>query len=694
MQTFNTTLKSAKKSWAKRPVRAAAFLAAALMITPINGLAALPFGIPEVVELPSGDALPEAPAATPAPAVAEVATDPVAPATTEEPKDDKAEAEAPKSVDAEAPKAVEPEAVKPVEPEAAKTEEAKPAEADAAKPDFADVSKVFDSEPSKPAQAEAAKPAEAGPPSVQIEVSPPVVEVPTAPAVKIDDSLTAPVTPIGLVEPVKPLAGPTTAPSVAVAEAPVVPVIAPAPATRPAEAVGILDGVPADGKITLLVGRATVLKTRVPYSRVAFSQPDIARDNELPEGLLVTGVKAGATQLIVWDKNEKSQVLEIVVEADLNALTDLVKKNFPGTDVQLSSANGTVVVRGRVPSLQTADQITQLISAYGKVLNFLEMSGGQQVMLQVRFAEVSRSATTALGVNFGFADGRAAQFGNNVPGGGPYSIVDGVGSLTRSVGANVTLFGGGRIGSSEFDIFLSALRNNNLLRVLAEPNLSTVSGKEAQFLAGGEFPIPVPQAGGSGNAAITVEYKQFGVRLSFTPIVLGDGKIRLQGTAEVSDLDFSRSIALSGFQIPSLTKRTVTTTIELNEGQTFAVAGLLNNRVTASKQAVPLLGDIPVLGALFRSVRYERNETELVILVTPRLVEGMNPKQVPEMPGERWAYPTEADLFLNQYLGGPGRESMNKPGPVMFRGPYGFAPAAAPMQQRGNGTVTSVQSER
>jgi pilus assembly protein CpaC len=204
-------------------------------------------------------------------------------------------------------------------------------------------------------------------------------------------------------------------------------------------------------------------------------------------------------------------------------------------------------------------------------------------------------------VNFGFADGQGAQFANNNPGGQPFQLREGSNLLERSIGANVTLFGGGRIGSTQLDVFLSALRNNNLLRILAEPNLATISGKEAEFLAGGEFPIPVPQAGGGGNAAITVEYKQFGVRLTFIPVVLGDGKIRIQGTAEVSDLDFSRSVSIGGFSIPSLTKRNVSTTIELNEGQTFAVAGLLNNRVTASKQAVPLLGDIPVLGALFRA---------------------------------------------------------------------------------------------
>jgi pilus assembly protein CpaC len=543
-------------------------------------------------------------------------------------------------------------------------------------------------------------PTEPAKPAEEVETPATSVEAPAAapalPAPQIEPALvqpavlpiagdisSAPVVTADLLGPAtRPVLAPATQPTVAVE-----PVIAPAPATRPA-AIPLIENIPADGRINLLVGRHVVIKTRTPYTRVSLTQPDVASDNLVdPTSILLTAKKAGSAQLIVWDDKDQSQVVDLLVDVDLNALTEMIKKAFPTSDVTLSNANGTLVARGRVPSLQTAEQIVELLSAYGKVINFLEMSGGQQVMMQVRFAEVSRSASTALGVNFGFNDGQSG-FGNNVPGGGPYGINGTtVGNLSRSIGAGVTLFGGGRVGNADFDILVTALRNNNLLRVLAEPNLSTMSGKEAKFLAGGEFPIPVPQAGGGGNAAITVEYKQFGIQLTFVPVVLGDGRIRINGTAEVSDLDYSRSVTLSGFVIPSLTKRTVTNTIELQEGQTFAVAGLLNNRVTANKQAVPLLGDIPVLGALFRSVRYERNETELVVLVTPRLVEGMNPKQVPDLPGSRWIYPTENDLFLNSYLGGPGAKDATtaKPGPVRYRGLYGFVPADAAPNRRPTG---------
>lgn len=485
-----------------------------------------------------------------------------------------------------------------------------------------------------------------------------------------------------------PAAAPATLPAVATDATPLAatPVIAPAPATKPADAVASLfENVPANGQIKMLVGRSQVLKTKAPFKRVSLTQPEVVGDNLVdPTSILLTAKKAGVSQLIVWDDKDHSQVLDIVVDVDLKMLAELVKTNFPTATVELSAVNGTLVARGRVPNLQTAEQIAEMLGAYGKVLNFMEMAGGQQVTLQVRFAEVSRTASTELGVNFGATDGT-----------GNFSVPIG-GTLSKAAGGNVTLIGGGVIGNTQFDILVSALRSNSLLRMLAEPNLATLSGKEAEFLAGGEIPIPVPQSGGGNGTTITIEYKQFGIRLAFTPIVLGDGKIRIQASAEVSELDYTKSVSVAGTQVPGLSKRTVTTTIELSEGQTFSLAGLLNNKVTSSKSAVPLLGDIPVLGALFRSVKYERNETELVVLVTPRLIEAMNPSQVPELPGERWNYPSESDLFIKQYLGGPGTDpgAANKPAPTAFRGPYGFVPVNKPQSQGVAGQrVTSVRDD-
>jgi pilus assembly protein CpaC len=309
-------------------------------------------------------------------------------------------------------------------------------------------------------------------------------------------------------------------------------------------------------------------------------------------------------------------------------------------------------------------------------------------MLQVRFAEVSRSATNQLGFNFGTTDG-TSFFGSNVGQVNPLGTKDGSagGSVLaiQSPSPAVTLFGKGVIGDTAFAYYVSALRQNNLLRVLAEPTLTAISGEEASFLAGGSFPVPITQGGGTGagGTAITVEYRTFGVKLKFTPVVLGDGKIRLKVAPEVSDLDFTTAVRFNGFVIPGLTERKLQTVIEMREGQTFALAGLLNNNVSASKDVTPVLGDVPVLGALFRSVRYQRKETELVVIVTPRLVEAVNPSQVPLLPGEKWRHPTEGDLFWQRDIGGPagdpkkaapaaGKPAASAGEAPRFRGQFGY----------------------
>ena len=436
--------------------------------------------------------------------------------------------------------------------------------------------------------------------------------------------------------------------------------VEPSPSTQPADDNGaapkaslVSEGLGQDGSISLMLDKSTVLTTAEPYKRVSVSQPEVADVNLVgPASILLTAKKPGTTQLIIWNDDNRSQVIDVNVGFDVEALRRQLKEMFPGTDINVTVANGTIALRGRVPNVQAAEQAVEIASPYApKVLNFLEISGGQQVMLQVRFAEISRAASSELGFNTFATDGTAAFGSQNSFGGNPIGGLA-TGDRDTIINPAVTVFGAGRIGSTVFEAYVTALRRNNLLRVLAEPNLIAISGQEASFLAGGEFPIPVPQDGGD-STAITIEYKPFGVQLNFVPTVLGDGKIRLRVSPEVSDLDFTRSVSFGGFVIPSLTKRTVDTTIELNEGQTFAVAGLLSNRVIANKNVTPLLGDLPILGTLFRSVRYERSETELVVLVTPRLVSPLNPGQLTELPGEHWRDPNEADLFINRDLGGP-----------------------------------------
>ena len=445
------------------------------------------------------------------------------------------------------------------------------------------------------------------------------------------------------------------------------------------------------GGITVTVGQSRLLLLNGPVRAVDVTQPDVVMAKVVsPLDIVLTGRKAGSAELVLWDDHGQSQTIVVTVSADLRALRAELEKVLPNTHVTVSMANTDIVVSGKVASAQIADQVEQIAAPYGtknKVVNMMEVSGGQQVTLEVKFAEVSKTAVDALGVNFGVAGG-STGFGANVIGGvepfaittlpNPAQFVLGV----PTPGSAVTQFAQFTSGKTPFDIFLTAMKENNLLRVLAEPNLTTLSGNQASFLAGGEFPVPVPQSGsGGGGPAITIDYKQYGIRLTFTPVVMGDGRIRLQVAPEVSQLDYSNAISFDGFTIPALTTRNASTTVELGEGQTLALAGLLNNQVKATNTATPLLGQLPIIGALFRSVRYERDETELVVLVTPRLAGGVNPAQAVEVPGEHWRYPSNGQLYLNGDLGGPVADVSHAPAtlpPPRFQGAYGFVPATGP----------------
>lgn len=444
-------------------------------------------------------------------------------------------------------------------------------------------------------------------------------------------------------------------------------------------------GLNANGAISLMVNKSVVISTRVPFKRVHVAQPDIADVNLVgPSEMLLMAKKPGSTQLVIWDDQENSQVIEVVVGFDLAGLQDQIKSMFPKASISVESAHGVIVLRGHVPDLQTAQKAVSVATPYSAdlrnpVLNFLEVSGGQQVMLQVRFAEVSRSVTQTLGFNAFATDGKFSLGLGNGPVGSPPTVANAATLGTTNTAGAFPIYGGAAFGNTTLEYFIAALRTNSLLRSLAEPNLTAISGQQASFLAGGEFPIPVPSSSGGGTV-ITIEYKQYGIQLNFTPTVLGDGRIRLQCMPTVSELDYSNAVEFDGFTIPGLTTRTVNTTVELAEGQTFALAGLLQDQVKASRTSTPVLGDLPVLGPLFRSVSYQNNETELVVLVTPHLVEPLNPNQVPKLPGEVWRDPSEAELFWNGDLGGPAVDLHHAPRvrSSQFYGTPGFNPAPTP----------------
>lgn len=455
----------------------------------------------------------------------------------------------------------------------------------------------------------------------------------------------------------------------------------------------VTTGLDANGGLTLAVNRTTELKAAGPVKRVSVAQPDIADIQPFADNLLlVTAKKAGNTQVILWDENNHSQSIDVNVEIPLEQLKDLIGKLAPGSNVEMSVANDTIVLRGQAPNLTVAKQIGDVAGAYGKTQNFIQVAGGQTVAVQVQFAEVSRSVTNSLGVNWGFSDGTAI-FGSQPGGNGPLGFhVNDAGyiddlSLAQAPGV-ADLFGRIVSGQSVFGYFIKALRENNLLRVLQEPNLTTTSGEPASFLAGGQVAVPVP----TENGTIGIEYKEFGIRLLLTPIVLGNGKIRLIMEAESSDLDYGNGTTIQSARVPGLRTRRVQSSVEIGEGQTMSVAGLLDDSVIATRQSVPGLGDLPVLGQLFRSTRYQRKETELVILITPRLSGPLNPDQVTALPGGNWRHPNELEQFAFGDLGGNAEADATRDA---FRKPSerGLTPADRAPRTTGNPLASASPSE-
>lgn len=430
----------------------------------------------------------------------------------------------------------------------------------------------------------------------------------------------------------------------------------------------------ADQQIMVPVNKGVLLDFNLPIREVRVANPEIAEvQATAPKQVLVNGKSFGTTQLVIWTEGDAQRIFDIAVELDLERLRASIKGVAPYSDVAANAVLDTVVLTGSVPDVDAAQRIMQVANVYSmKVLNQMRVSGVQQVVLRCTVAEMNNRAVRQLGFNgwLGGENFRDAFAVNNLDGLNPSNIGAAADANIRGnvpfltdqngipiTGATTLSLGFPRV---QTQIFLRALRENGLLRVLAEPNLVTVSGQPASFLAGGEFPIPVPQ--GTASNAITIEYREFGVRLNFTPVVVGENLIRLQVTPEVSELDFSNAVTLTGFVVPGLTSRRVQTTVELGAGETFAIGGLLNSQTRAISRSVPALGDIPVLGALFRSVDFQQAETELVVLVTPELVKPLSPDQVTHVPGSQYVAPNDWELFaLGQTYGEDSVRGNNLP---------------------------------
>ena len=417
------------------------------------------------------------------------------------------------------------------------------------------------------------------------------------------------------------------------------------------------------GTIVINVGESKIMRAELPAVRVAVTNPKIVDVKVLtPYQLMLQGLAVGSTDVIVWSKDENNiQQWKILVVMDTSTYAEKLKELFPHCLLEVSQSNGVLIVKGL---LRSADQVRQLHNYLDKVeIKYIDMTsvaGTQQVQLQVRVAEVSRTVLRAFGMN-AFYTGHdffgASRIGSSGGGALVPSVAIGpqdgavVGAGTDfafssdvTPGSLITILAG--IPSADFEVFVQALVENQYLKILANPTLVALSGEQADFLAGGEYPIPVVQNSSGGGSSITIEYREYGIRLAFKPIVLGDGTIRLYVAPEVSELT-DVGVIIEGYSVPSLSIRKAETTLELKSGQTFAMAGLIKCDIASIRSRVPGLSNVPVLGTLFRSTRYQKKETELVVLVTVALVEPISSSNVSPLPGFMHSAPNDWEFYLD-----------------------------------------------
>jgi pilus assembly protein CpaC len=395
--------------------------------------------------------------------------------------------------------------------------------------------------------------------------------------------------------------------------------------------------------LRVMVGKSLLINTTDKLKRVSVTDPDIADAIVVtPTQVLVHGRSPGEVSLLIWDEFERSRSFDLRVDVDVTAAQEEIKRIFPDEQIQVSASRSAIVLSGHVTTEDVAKHAGMVASAYSKnVINVLSFGpvGAQEVLLEVKFAEVDRTAVTQLGLN-AFSTGTGNTVGTSTTGQfGGFQVshgTEGAGGTTTGSQTNINF-------SQPLNLFLfrsdlnlgvliQALQQKNLLQILAEPNLIAVNGKEASFLAGGEFPFPIVQPG-QGFTAVTIQFREFGVKLKFTPVIMPNSNIHLQVVPEVSQLDFTNALTISGFTVPALSTRRAQTEFEVQDGQSFVIAGLMDNRVTDQYSKMPGLGDIPILGNLFRSKNAQKSTTELVVLCTVHRISPNNgPENLPKYP--------------------------------------------------------------
>ncbi len=390
--------------------------------------------------------------------------------------------------------------------------------------------------------------------------------------------------------------------------------------------------------VHIMVGHSLLIHTGSRIKRVLTGNPAVIESVPTsPRELVITAKEPGGSSLMVWDETGQNRTLDVYADLDVSPLRNTLDQSFPNSNVDVQSVGDRVTLVGTVSSPAVADQILKMASNFSKeVVNGLQIAAPprqKQVMLKVRFAEADRGKATQFGINL-FSTGATNTIGTvGTQQFGPLALTQGQTAGTTTPPSTPQQFS----LSNLLNIFLyrpdinlgatiADLQTKNVLQILAEPNLMVVNGESAHFLAGGEFPYPVVAAIGTAGSTptVTIQFKPYGVKLEFVPTIMDDGSIRLKIAPEVSSLDYTNAITISGFTMPALSVRRAETTIELKNGQSFGIAGLLDNRVTIQLSKVPGIGDIPILGQLFRSRSNNRTNTELLVLVTPTIIDPVN----------------------------------------------------------------------
>jgi pilus assembly protein CpaC len=418
------------------------------------------------------------------------------------------------------------------------------------------------------------------------------------------------------------------------------------------------------------MNRAVVVESDTPFAELSIANPGIADISTLSDrSIYVLGKTPGRTTLTLLSPEGKLiSNVEVHVTPDIAEFKERLNQILPGETIEVRTANDGIVLSGTVSSTAKLDRALDLANRYApdRVSNLMSVGGTQQVMLKVRFAEMQRSVSKSLSASLAINGG--TNFGIDGETGTWLDGANGIGNpITARDGSEGAVALGFQTGSLEFAVLLEALESKGVVRTLAEPNLTALSGQEAKFLAGGEYPIPVATADNS----VTVEYKPFGVELNFTPVVVDGDIINLTINAAVSSIDTTTTVQAEGFSINAFKRRETSTTVEMRDGESFAIAGLLQDDFRDLNGQVPWLGDIPIIGALFRSAEYQRAQSELVIIVTPHLVTPTRGEAL-ALPTDRVRLPTEKELFLFGDVAGKQKGAAGEVARQDFTGSYGY----------------------